>query len=216
MTTDRFQRFLPVAGILAGMALIAGLALSGSEPSESASARELATHYSDNHDAIMISSIVVSQLFCVLLLFFTVGLRAALRSGEAGESTYSTAVAIGGTVTAVGISVMNAVAYAAAEAADRGSQATVVEGLHLLGSEMWMPWAVGAATLLIAAGLGGLRTLALPRWLAWATLVLGVIALTPAGVLTFILMPLWLIATGIVLSRRQRAATAPRPATATA
>ena len=208
MTTDRFQRLLPVTGVIAGLALIGGLVLSGSEVSESATAAQIAEHYRDNNTQIVVASLVCAQLFSLMLLFFTAGLRSAIRSGEAGESSYSTVVTIGGTVTALGISLLAFFEFAAADAADRGSSPSVVESLHLLASSAWMPWAVGAAAMLIGAGLGGLRTVALPRALSWITLVLGVLAVTPAGALVFAAMPLWLIATGVVLARRDRRAVA--------
>ena len=208
MTTDRFQRLLPVTGVIAGLALIGGLVLSGSEVSESATAAQIAEHYRDNNTQIVVASLVCAQLFSLMLLFFTAGLRSAIRSGEAGESSYSTVVTIGGTVTALGISLLAFFEFAAADAADRGSSPSVVESLHLLASNAWMPWAVGASALLIGAGLGGLRTVALPRVLSWITLVLGVLAVTPAGALVFAAMPLWLIATGVVLARRDRRAVA--------
>jgi hypothetical protein len=160
---------------------------------------------------------VFSQLFGVLLLFFTAGLRAAVRSREGGESSYSTVITVGGTVTALGIVLMSWVTFAAADAADSGASPTAVQALHNLASEAWIPWAVGATVLLIGVGLGGLRTLALPRWLSWATLVLGVLALTPGGIGVFIVMPLWLIVTGVALARRDRVPAVGRsaaPATA--
>jgi hypothetical protein len=203
MTTDRFQRFLPLAGVIAGLAMIAGLLLSGSSPASDASAAKVAAYYSD-HDGALVVSAICAQVFAVMLIFFTAGLRSVIRSGEAGEASYSTVVTIGGAVTAIAMSLSGMTILAAVDAATGDAAPSVVQSLHALSSFTWMPWAVGAGALMIAAGLGGLRTLALPRALSWASLVLGVVALTPAGILAFFATPIWLIATGVVLMRGSR------------
>jgi hypothetical protein len=205
MTTDRFNRLLPLAGVVAGLAIIAGLVLSGAEPADDATSAKIVAYYSDHKTVIQISALC-AQIAAVAVLFFAAGLRTSLRSRETGEASYSTLAVTGATVTAIGLSVFGWTSLAAVKAVENGSQASVVETIHLIGSYAWMPWAVGAATLLIGAGLGGLRTAALPRGLAWVTLALGVIALTPGGPLTFMTLPLWLIGTGIVLARADRAA----------
>ena len=214
MTTDRFNRLLPLAGIVAGLAIIAGLALTGNQPADDAASAKIVAYYTDHKTAIVISALC-AQIAAVAVLFFSAGLRTSLRSRETGEASYSTLALAGGTVTAIGLSVFGWTSLAAVKAVDNGSQASVVETIHLIGSYAWMPWAVGAATMLIGAGLGGLRTVALPRALAWVTVALGVIALTPAGPITFVLLPLWLIVTGVVLARADRMPVA-SPATASA
>jgi hypothetical protein len=203
MTTDRFNRLLPLAGIVAGLAIIAGLVLSGAEPADDATSAKIVAYYSDHKAALQISALC-AQVAAVALLFFAAGLRTSLRSRETGEASYSTLALAGAVVTALGLSFFGWTTLAAVKAVENGSQASVAETIHLVGSYAWMPWAVGAATMLIGAGLGGLRTVALPRPLAWITVALGVIALTPGGPITFALLPLWLIGTGIVLARADR------------
>jgi hypothetical protein len=214
MTTDRFNRLLPLAGIVAGLAIIAGLVLSGAEPADDATSAKIVAYYTDHKTAIQISALC-AQVAAVALLFFAAGLRTSLRSRETGEASYSTLALAGAVVTALGLSFFGWTSLAAVKAVENGSDASVAETIHLIGSYAWMPWAVGAATMLIGAGLGGLRTVALPRVLAWVTVALGVIALTPGGPITFALLPLWLIATGIVLARADRA-TVPSTARASA
>jgi hypothetical protein len=212
MTTDRFNRLLPLAGIVAGLAIIAGLVLSGAEPADDAASAKIVAYYTDHKAAIQISALC-AQVAAVALLFFAAGLRTSLRSRETGEASYSTLALAGAVVTALGLSFFGWTSLAAVKAVENGSQPSVVETIHLIGSYAWMPWAVGAATMLIGAGLGGLRTVALPRVLSWVTVALGVIALTPGGPITFALLPLWLIGTGLVLARADRA---PVPSTARA
>jgi hypothetical protein len=214
MTTDRFNRLLPLAGVVAGLAIVAGLVLSGAEPGDNATSAQIVAYYTDHKTGLQISALC-AQIAAVAVLFFAAGLRTSLRSRETGEASYSTLAVAGATVTAIGLSVFGWTSLAAVKAVENGSQASVVETIHLIGSYAWMPWAVGAATMLIGAGLGGLRTLALPRALAWVTVALGVLALTPAGPITFALLPLWLIGTGVVLARADRMPVA-APATASA
>jgi hypothetical protein len=215
MHPGKFERFLPLAGVLTGLLAIAAIGLTGSEPDGDASKAKILAYYNDHHSAIVIGALVLSQFAALFLLFFVAGLRSAIRSGEPGESSYSTVVTVGGTVAALGISLSGMLGAAAAKAADAGADVTVVQTLHFLASEDWLPIMLGFAVMLIAAGLGGLRTLALPRALSWVTLVLGVLAATPVGVLAYFLIPFWFIAAGIVLARRGRA-PAGMPAVATA
>lgn len=214
MTTDRFNRLLPLAGVVAGLVAIAALVLTGSEPGDTASSAKIVAYYTDHKTETVLGSLG-AQIAAVALLFFVAGLRSALRSRETGEASYSTLVMAGGVVTAVATSCFGWFGLVTVKAVENGSQPSVVETFHLIGSYAWMPWTVGAATMLIGAGLGGLRTAALPRVLAWITVALGGIALTPGGPITFLLLPLWLIGTGVVLARADRISVA-SPATPSA
>src|SRR5215211_4632905 len=53
MTTALVNRLLPLAGIVAGIALIAGLLLTGSEPAEDASAAKIVSSYADHDTAVV-------------------------------------------------------------------------------------------------------------------------------------------------------------------
>lgn len=150
-------------------------------------------------------------LCCTVLLFFAATVRSALRSGESGESTYSS-VAYGAAVLIALSKALDAqLLFAGLGAADE-DDLTTLHTLAALGDASWLPWVAASAAFYLATGLGGLRTAALPRWLAIVTLVLGAACLLgPAGTAVYLVTPAWLIVTGIVLARRQTG-RAPRTA----
>ncbi|MCB0857389.1 MAG: hypothetical protein KDB57_04610 [Solirubrobacterales bacterium] len=211
MNNDRFHRLLPIAGIISALLLGAAIFASGSAPQvEKANHAEVVSYYHDHTSAIMIANIPLALLSAFFLAVLLVGLRATLRSGEAGESTYSSLVAMGGTVLVGAIAVMGMVTAAVAGAANSGLSDDSILSAAILADYAWMPWLVGAAVTLLATGIGGLRTATLPKWIAWVSIVMGCLCLTGiGGIPAFMLMPLWILAISVVLLRRQSAERAP-------
>jgi hypothetical protein len=84
--TSKFEKFLPYAGVLAGILFAVG----GFLPtlSEKSGDPDAMTIMSDNASKNTIGAVAWAG-FCVAMLFFAAALRRSLRSGEAGESTYS-------------------------------------------------------------------------------------------------------------------------------
>ena len=201
-TTSRFERFLPWAGVLAGIALGGGAVLSGSEPSiEDDPASKVIAYYHDNEGALF-GSAVLGGLFAVFLLFYVTARRARLRSGEGGEGLYSAAAYAGGIVTAAAVGAWSWVGAAAQEAAKGGhDEATLALGY--LNDMGWLPWVVGTSVLMISTGLGALRTATLPKWFGIVSTVLGFLALCgPAGIAVFLASPFYFVTGGFVLAHR--------------
>lgn len=207
MNNDRFRRLLPVAGILSALLLGVAIFASASAPQvEKANHAEVVSFYQDHSSSIVVTNLVLALLAAFLLAAFVVELRAVLRSGEAGESVYSSLAAVGGTVLVTAIALMGMVTVAAAGAADNGLSDDSVLTAAAIADFAWMPWLVGAALTLLATGIGGLRTATLPKWISWISVVLGALCLTGiGGIAVFMLMPLWLVALAIVLLRKQAA-----------
>ncbi|WP_419999768.1 hypothetical protein [Streptomyces boninensis] len=201
MPTSRFERFLPLAAVLAAVLFAVPEILMNGMPAVSDGPAETA-RWLDDHQARAFLAAVASGYFAVLMLFFATGLRQALRSGEPGESTYSTAAFAGGLLIAVSSVLTGALRMGAVEAAADGRTA-VVTALGYADEFSWVPWAAGSGVLFLAAGLGGLRTAVLPRWLAYVTAALGVLSLTgPTGIGVYYATPLWLIGVGLLLHGR--------------
>ncbi len=205
MNNDKFRRLLPVAGILSALLLAAAIFGSPSAPQvENTNHAEVVSFYRDHVTSLMVTNLVLALLAAFLLAALVVELRAVLRSGEAGESTYSALAAVSGTVVVAGIALMGMVATAAAGAADQGLSDDSVLTLAALADYTWMPWLVGAALTLLATGIGGLRTATLPKWLCWISIVLGALCLTGiGGIATFMVFPLWILFLSVTLLRRQ-------------
>lgn len=209
MTTTRFERFLPLSGAIAGLCFLVSGVLTIDMPDGPNGDGHVYVQWLADHQGLAIGSGFASGLFCVAMLFFAAGIRQAIRSGEPGESSYSSVAFAGALGVAFAVSVMGWVTLASVQAADDGSNSAVV-ALGYLASFGWIPWVASSAALFIAAGLGGLRTATMPKPLAIITIVLGVLCLLgPTGIAVYFATPFWLVITGVVLHRRL-GATAPQ------
>ena len=209
MPHSTFEKFLPAAGTLAGILFaVTGYVAHTPDSASANPVTAMAGHETQNFIAL-----IASALFVVMMAFFTVAIRQALRSGEPGESTYSSAAFAGGVMVAT-VAALNAWVMIALIDATGSKDVGTARVLGTLGVDSWLPFMAAAAVLLLSTGLGGLRTAVLPRWLSIVTVVLGVCCLGgPTGFIVWFAMPVWLIATSVVLVRRQSAETsAPRTA----
>ena len=80
MPSDRFARFLPLAGVLAGLLLAAGLTLTYSIPNSETSFEETFSWWRDNRGQHQIPGLLLAPLVALMLIFFGAGLQRSLRS----------------------------------------------------------------------------------------------------------------------------------------
>lgn len=201
MVSDRFDRFLPMAGVLAGLLFFVGLALLWDDPASETGPAETFAYWQDDRGQHQIVALLVGPLIAFLLLFFGVALwrRLAQGSGDGGHGS----VAFGGALLAAATFVLVSMLEAAmTNAAHEGERETVYT-LNQLHSYDWLGWNVAFAAMLLATGLGARRNGMLPTPLAWVTVAIGASLLTPLGFFGFILIPVWLIVVGLLLSRRR-------------
>jgi hypothetical protein len=207
VVSDRFDRFLPLAGVLTGLLFFVGLVLNRSDPSTETSPAETFAYWHDNHGQHQIVGLLVAPLVAFLLLFFGAGLKRRLEQGN-GDAGHGS-VAFGGALLAAAIfALVGMLEGAMTHAAHVGEQNTVYT-LNQLHSYDWLGWNAAFAAMLLAAGLGARRNRMLPMPLAWVTIVIGASLLTPLGFFGFILVPVWLIVVGLLLFRRTT--TSPEP-----
>jgi hypothetical protein len=197
--STRFERFQPLAGVLSGLLLIAGLALTWGDPSSETGIDETFSYWADNRGQHQISGLLLAPLIAFLLVFFGVGLRRHLRhERDAGHGS----VAFGGALLAASTFALVGMLEGAATNAAHEGERSATYTLSQLHSYDWLAWNAAFAAVLLATGLGALRNGALPAPLAWATVVIGASLLTPLGFVGFFLLPLWLIVVGVLLARR--------------
>jgi hypothetical protein len=197
--SDRFDRFLPLAGVLAGLLFVGGLILLWDDPPSESAVAETFSYWQDNRGQHQIIALLLTPLMAFLLVFFGAGLRRRLErgNGDAGHGT----VAFGGALLAAATFALVGMLEAAMTNAAHGGNRQAVYTLNQLHSYDWLGWNAAFAAMLLATGLGARRNRMLPAPLAWATIVIGASLLTPLGFFGFILLPLWLIVVGLWLSR---------------
>jgi hypothetical protein len=195
MPHSTFEKFLPwtgaVAGILWAVQLFA--AKSPDDPSDANAVSIIGDAVGRNYVAGF------ALLFgALMLVFFAAAARRALRSGEAGESSYSSVAHGGLLVAAMGFGLLGTIQIAltnSAKAEDAAATTTVGQ-FALIG---WLPALVGLVAAFWGLGLGGLRNATLPKWFAVVSVVLGVIGvLGPLSMVVYLLLPIWLIAASAV------------------
>ena len=202
MTPDRFDRFLTLAGALAGLIFFVALILLWNDPASETGPAETFSFWQDNRGQHQIVALLVAPLIAFLLLFFGAGLQRRLAEGnrDAGHG----AVAFGGALLgAMTFAVVGMLEGAMTNAAHEGARETVYT-LNQFHSYDWLAWNAAFAAMLLATGLGARRNGMLPTPVAWATIVIGASLLTPLGFFGFILVPVWLIVVGVWLSRRRQ------------
>jgi hypothetical protein len=217
VASSRFDRFLPLAGVLAGLLLLAGLVLLRNDPSSETGPAETFAYWQADHGQHQIIGLVVAPLIAFLLLFFGAGLKRRLEQGD-GDSAHGS-VAFGGALLAAATFALVGMLEGAMTNAAHEGQRQAVYALNQLHSYDWLGWNAAFAAVLLATGLGARRNAMLPTPVAWVTIVIGASLLTPAGFFGFILLPLWLIVVGVLLSRgkisspeRSRASSDPQKA----
>lgn len=205
MMSDRFDRFLPLAGVLAGLLFFVGLVLMRNDPSSETGPAQTFSYWQADHGRHQIVALLVAPLIALLLVFFGAGLRRRLaRGGDAGHGS----VAFGGALLgSAGFTLVGMLEGAMTNAAHEGERTTVYT-LNQLHSYDWLAWNAAFAAMLLATGLGARRNAMLPAPLAWATIVIGASLLTPLGFFGFVLVPVWLIVVGLWLGRRDQLARA--------
>ncbi len=202
MVSDRFDRFLPLAGVLAGLLFLVGLVLNRTDPSSETGPTKTFAYWQANHGQHQIVGLLVAPLIAFLLLFFGAALKRRLEQAG-GDSGYGL-VAFGGALLAAAIFALVGMLEGAMTNAAHHGQHQAVYALNQIHSYDWLGWNAAFAAVLLATGLGARRSGMLPAPLAWATIVIGASLLTPLGFFGFMLLPLWLIVVGIWLSRAER------------
>ena len=199
--SDRFDRFLPLAGVLAGLLFFAGsrLAVERSEQRDGGLRRPSA-FWQDDRGQHQIVALLVAPFIAFLLVFFGAGLRRRLDAGHATPATDRSPSAARSSRAAT-FALVGMLEAAMTNAAHEG-QREAVYTLNQLHSYDWLGWNAAFAAVLLATGLGARRNGMLPTPLAWVTIVIGASLLTPLGFFGFILLPVWLIAVGLWLFAR--------------
>lgn len=212
---DRVERVSALAGVLAtllwvgGVALIGGghAGLPGGVPEEGAD--EVLAHFQGAGDAV-VSGGWLFMLGSLAFLWFVGMLRSRLLRAEGGTGTFASIAFAGGIATAVfalGIPTGGVVAALGVDhlGASEVAALNALEATFFIGAEL------SAIVLLAAAAVVAFRTAVLPRWWAGLSILLaGWLAIGPIGWIGVLAgIPVWTVVTSVMLARVDRPAQVP-------
>jgi hypothetical protein len=202
---DRWNRFVPLTGVVFVALLVASNVLLGSTPESSDSAAKVIAFYQAHRTRIETSS-YLTGLSLFFGLFFYACLRDCLHRARAGERLAATAFG-GAILFAVGGGLAAGSQFALADVPSKLSPAAA-QALNLLENDISVfALTAGVAVLLMASGIAILRTRLLPVWLGWIAIVIAVVGLTPAGFFAFLAAGIWTLVASILIYMRTDAST---------
>ena len=202
MQMGRWERLVPLTGVVAVALVLAGFLVPGDTPSTHATAQKVQAFYSSHTTRVAIGAFLLA-LAVPFLVFFASTLHRVVRF--AGSRGRLAAAALGGGVlSATGFAVAGAVGLALADAGDKTASVGATQPLHVLSEDLFIPFVAGLGVMVLATGLATVRYGGvLPRLLGWIGVVIGVAIFIPiVGFFAFALCGLWIIATSIVLFQR--------------
>jgi hypothetical protein len=194
------KQLLPLSGVASVLLIIVAFIVGGESPEADEPLREVISYYEDHDSDVQIASALLG-LGAFFFLVFSAFLAATLRRVQGERSVAAIVSLAGGIVFAVGVTIFAGLGFAAGDVVG-DVPPTVVQSLHVLGSDMFFTVAVGTAAFLLGAGVATLRTDALPAWLSWAAIAIGVIAITPIGFFGFLALGVWTLIVSVLLYMR--------------
>ena len=202
-----WEQLSAITGLVAVALLVTAGIVGGETPDFDASVEEVTSFYADEGDSQVAASILAAY-GALFLLFFVARIRRALRGAEGPVARLSTAALAGGLLMVAGITIFAGIGFALGDTAD-AMEPAATQALHVLGSQLFIPLAVGTAALFISTGIGSIRFGGLPRWLGWLAILIGICAVTPIGFFAFLAGLVWIAIASIVLCVSAEDTTAP-------
>ena len=208
MTERGFDRFFPLAGVVAVALWVIGLVIvEGASSTNAETPAENLAAYQEDALAISIGGFLF-MLGAAFFLWFLGSLRSRLVAVEPPPSHLTAIAFAGGVATAICLLLVPGPNLAAAIneddlSAEAAQAMAVVDDAFFVGAE------VAAIVLLVATGLLALRTGVLPRWVAWLSFAIAlVLVIAPVGWAALIFgFPVWVLAVSLLLFARGPAIT---------
>jgi hypothetical protein len=197
----------PLSGTIFVVLVAIGLLIGGSTPDVDGPAASVVAFYVDKSTDQQLAGGLLA-LGCAALVFFLGTVHRSLRNAAGGDGALATAVALGGLMIAVGLSIFAGLQFTLGDAAD-DLPASATLALNALNNDLFFPFSVGTAAFSLALGLAVLRNGGLPRPLGWLALVVGIACATPVGYLASLATGIVIVWLSVVLTMRAMPPDAP-------
>ena len=137
MVVKRFDRFLPLAGVVAGLLFLVAFIIDRNDPSSETGPAKTVAYWQDNRGMHQVVGLLLLPLIAFLLLFFAAGLKRRLE--ESSDSGYGS-VAYGGVVVGAAVFALVGMLEAAMTNAAHDGQRQAVYTLNQFHSYDWLAW----------------------------------------------------------------------------
>ncbi len=209
----RWERWTPLAGVVAVVGMVIGFGLITSSPSTNDSDAKITSYYtSHSHQVKTLVSFFVFLAGLLLLLVFFSALRARLVAAEAGVGRVG-ALAYGAGVASMVLWVASIALFDGP-----GLAANDTDKFHLdpntfrlmndTAYALWVAAVIVGALVVWATSAVALRTGLLPRWFGWVGIVVGVIQLFAIVFVPVFVYWGWLLLASALLTLRSLRAPA--------
>lgn len=211
----RLSRFAPLSGVIAVVLVIISFAVGGETPDVGDSQAQITSFY-DSNEASQAVAILLFVLAAFFLVIFGAMLYTTLRSRFEDAWLSAGVAGAGSIITAVGLLVTAAIAFASIDGADNDISGEALESLNTLSNASWVMWVPGIGTMLLGAAFPLMREARVLRVLGWIALILGICCFIPfVAFFAFLASGIWSAVTSVVLYMARAADTAAgRPAVA--
>ncbi len=204
MSFPRWERWGPLAGVLAVACWVVAFLVSTDSPDSSDSDQEIAAFWTSHSHQV--HDIVAFFLFLAGLLLF-LGFLAALRSrlvdaeGGPGRLTalgYGAGVA-SGVLLMVAVAGWTSPAFTANDTSKFSLEPNTYRLLNDLAYGVWVIAVVVAALLVWATSAIALRSGLLPKWFAWLGVLAGILQLLAIFFIPFFIFLGWIVIVSLLL-----------------
>jgi hypothetical protein len=218
--TSRWERWSPLAGIVAVAGMIIAFAVAGSTPSTDDSDAKITTYFTSNsHQTKQWIGFFFFLAGILFLLFFLSVLRSRLVAAEGGSGRLGALAYGSGVASAVFWIAAIALFVGPAVTADDTSKFHLDANTYRLLNDtaylFWVSAVVVAALVVWATSAVALRTGLLPRWFAWLGILAGILQLFAIFFIPAFIYWGWIVVAAALLTWRPagwRAAPVPPPA----
>ncbi len=212
--TSKWERWSPLAGVLAVAGMLIGFAITSGNPSTDDADEKITSYYtSHSHQVRGIISFFVFIVGILFLLLFLSALRSRLVAAEGGGGRLA-ALAYGSGVASAAVW-LGSIAFFTAPAVGTNDTGK----LHLdpntfrltqdAAYELWVSAVIVGAIVVWATSALALRTRVLPRWFGWLGILVGVIQLFAIVFIPVFVYWGWILVAAVLLALRP---AGPRPA----
>jgi uncharacterized protein DUF4386 len=214
MTFPKWERWGPLAGLLAIVCWIVTFIVGSSAPDTNDPDAKIAAFYtSHSHQVRDIAAFFVFLAGILLFLGFLAALRSRLFDAEGAPGRLTTLAFGSGVASAalffLAIAVFTAPAFSANDTGKFQLDPNTYRLFNDLGYGLWVGGVVVAALLVWATSAIALRSAVLPKWFAWIGVLAGILQLFAIFFIPVFIFWGWILITSLFLFFRSAAVRTP-------